>query len=215
MTRRAQQGYINVISSAGRTEKTYMVMAINTLEFIYPDWPAPVHVKALTTTRDGGFSVGPYSSFNLSNGVRDTDGGLSAGIPVRPAQHAHCSIACRLARVGRRCRRGGLAQDPASAGQSAGLARAGHRTVRLRGRRRRAQNVCQSGQRDGRVVHSRAQSSGTLAGRSLRYRASASALTGRARDLWRPALHAARTRSVLFPPARWRLRTHGLAHLAG
>lgn len=37
-----------------------------TPEFIYPDWPAPVHVKALTTTRIGGFSEVPFNSFNLS-----------------------------------------------------------------------------------------------------------------------------------------------------
>lgn len=49
---------------------------INTLEFIYPDWPAPVHVKALTTTRNGGFSVGPYASFNLSNLVGDESGNV-------------------------------------------------------------------------------------------------------------------------------------------
>jgi YfiH family protein len=50
--------------------------SINTLEFIYPDWPAPVHVKALTTTRNGGFSVGPYASFNLSNLVGDEPGNV-------------------------------------------------------------------------------------------------------------------------------------------
>jgi YfiH family protein len=35
-------------------------------EFIYPDWPAAAHVKALTTTRIGGFSEPPFDSFNLS-----------------------------------------------------------------------------------------------------------------------------------------------------
>jgi len=50
--------------------------AFNTLEFIYPDWPAPVHVKALTTTRNGGFSVGPFASFNLSNLVHDEQGNV-------------------------------------------------------------------------------------------------------------------------------------------
>jgi hypothetical protein len=44
------------------------------LEFICPDWPAPAHVKALTTTRQGGFSAGPYASFNLSNRVGDEPG---------------------------------------------------------------------------------------------------------------------------------------------
>lgn len=50
--------------------------AFNTLEFVYPDWPAPAHVKAFTTTRNGGFSVGPYASFNLSNLVGDEPGNV-------------------------------------------------------------------------------------------------------------------------------------------
>jgi YfiH family protein len=37
-----------------------------TPEFIYPDWPAPENVKALTTTRIGGYSAAPFDSFNLS-----------------------------------------------------------------------------------------------------------------------------------------------------
>ncbi len=44
---------------------------MNNLQLIYPDWPAPAHVKALTTTRNGGFSLGPYASFNLGNHVGD------------------------------------------------------------------------------------------------------------------------------------------------
>lgn len=39
--------------------------------FIIPDWPAPEHVKALTTTRVGGVSTGPYDSFNLGDHVGD------------------------------------------------------------------------------------------------------------------------------------------------
>jgi YfiH family protein len=53
-----------------------MAATINTLEFIYPDWPAPAHVKAVTTTRHGGFSVGPYATFNLSNLVGDEPGSV-------------------------------------------------------------------------------------------------------------------------------------------
>ncbi|MBI3545177.1 MAG: peptidoglycan editing factor PgeF [Gammaproteobacteria bacterium] len=49
---------------------------MNTLDFIYLDWPAPVHVKALTTTRHGGFSVGPYTSLNFSNRVGDEPGSV-------------------------------------------------------------------------------------------------------------------------------------------
>ncbi len=50
--------------------------AFNTLEFIYPDWPASPHVKAATTTRNGGFSLGPYASLNLSNVVGDEPGSV-------------------------------------------------------------------------------------------------------------------------------------------
>lgn len=53
-----------------------MTAVTNTLEFIHPDWPAPVHVKALTTTRNGGCSVGPYASFNLSSLVGDEPGSV-------------------------------------------------------------------------------------------------------------------------------------------
>ncbi len=34
--------------------------------FIRPDWPAPANVHALTTLRTGGYSTGPYASFNLA-----------------------------------------------------------------------------------------------------------------------------------------------------
>lgn len=45
---------------------------MNPLEHcIIPDWPAPPHVKALQTTRQGGVSVAPYDSFNLGSHVGD------------------------------------------------------------------------------------------------------------------------------------------------
>ncbi len=34
--------------------------------YLLPDWPAPRNVRALTTLRSGGFSTGPYASFNLA-----------------------------------------------------------------------------------------------------------------------------------------------------
>ncbi|MGH8621552.1 MAG: peptidoglycan editing factor PgeF [Burkholderiales bacterium] len=40
-------------------------------DWIIPDWPAPPGVKALITTRAGGFSEGPFASFNL--GLRTGD----------------------------------------------------------------------------------------------------------------------------------------------
>lgn len=38
---------------------------------ILPDWPAPQHIKALTTTRFGGVSQKPYQDFNLGAHVGD------------------------------------------------------------------------------------------------------------------------------------------------
>ena len=38
---------------------------------IIPDWPAPVNVKALQTTRRGGISGAPYDSLNLGDHVGD------------------------------------------------------------------------------------------------------------------------------------------------
>lgn len=40
-------------------------------EPVYPDWPASATVHALTTTRVGGFSQGPYTSLNLGDHVGD------------------------------------------------------------------------------------------------------------------------------------------------
>ena len=39
--------------------------------YIQPDWPAPANVCAFTTLRQGGFSVAPYTSFNLATQVND------------------------------------------------------------------------------------------------------------------------------------------------
>lgn len=38
---------------------------------IVPDWPAPANVRALQTTRHGGFSAAPYASLNLGDHVGD------------------------------------------------------------------------------------------------------------------------------------------------
>jgi YfiH family protein len=39
--------------------------------FITPDWPAPKNVRALVTTRHGGVSTAPWTSFNLASHVGD------------------------------------------------------------------------------------------------------------------------------------------------
>jgi purine-nucleoside/S-methyl-5'-thioadenosine phosphorylase / adenosine deaminase len=41
------------------------------LRFLHPDWPAPPNVRALTTLRYGGVSVGAYASLNLGGRVGD------------------------------------------------------------------------------------------------------------------------------------------------
>jgi YfiH family protein len=41
--------------------------------FIYPDWPAPPSVRACVTTRQGGYSEGRYSGFNLATHVEDRE----------------------------------------------------------------------------------------------------------------------------------------------
>ncbi|MDX2416006.1 MAG: peptidoglycan editing factor PgeF [Xanthomonadales bacterium] len=41
------------------------------IELIKPDWPAPANVHAFTTTRNGGFSQGPWDSFNLGASCGD------------------------------------------------------------------------------------------------------------------------------------------------
>lgn len=42
-------------------------------DWIRPDWPAPAHVRAVSTTRSGGVSSGPYASLNLGDHVGDAD----------------------------------------------------------------------------------------------------------------------------------------------
>lgn len=41
------------------------------LDLIVPDWPAPPGVRALSTTRRGGYGGGSYASFNLAHHVGD------------------------------------------------------------------------------------------------------------------------------------------------
>lgn len=41
------------------------------LPLLLPDWPAPAHVRAVVSTRQGGVSHGPYASLNLGIHVGD------------------------------------------------------------------------------------------------------------------------------------------------
>lgn len=42
--------------------------------WIVPQWPAPGHVRAVFTSREGGVSAPPFDSFNLGDHVRDHPG---------------------------------------------------------------------------------------------------------------------------------------------
>ena len=44
---------------------------VSEIEVIQADWPAPPNVRAFTTTRNGGFSQGPWSSLNLGTNCGD------------------------------------------------------------------------------------------------------------------------------------------------
>ncbi|MBY4675530.1 peptidoglycan editing factor PgeF [Marinobacterium arenosum] len=41
------------------------------MKLIQADWPAPAHIKAVTSTRQGGVSLAPYDSLNLGDHVGD------------------------------------------------------------------------------------------------------------------------------------------------
>jgi len=47
-------------------------------DWIVPDWPAPIGVKSLITTRNGGVSTGAYASFNLGLRSGDDEGAVYA-----------------------------------------------------------------------------------------------------------------------------------------
>ena len=40
-------------------------------DWLVPDWPAPANIRAVSTTRTGGLSSGPYASLNLGDHVGD------------------------------------------------------------------------------------------------------------------------------------------------
>jgi len=47
-------------------------------DWILPDWPAPQHVRACVTTRNGGASQAPFDSFNLGDHVDDNPAAVAA-----------------------------------------------------------------------------------------------------------------------------------------
>jgi YfiH family protein len=51
---------------------------MNDAGWIVPDWPAPVRVGSLTTTRRGGFSAGAFAGLNLGEHVGDDPAAVAA-----------------------------------------------------------------------------------------------------------------------------------------
>lgn len=49
-------------------------------KYLLPDWPAPKNIRAYTTTRQGGHSLGAYDSFNLAAYVSDDPTAVSSNI---------------------------------------------------------------------------------------------------------------------------------------
>lgn len=63
-------------------------MTTTAIDWIAPDWPAPAHVRVLSTLRLGGVSAGPYASLNLAAHVGDRPDAVSANrLLLREAAH--------------------------------------------------------------------------------------------------------------------------------
>lgn len=85
------------------------------MRLLRPDWPAPPAVRALSTTREGGVSMGPYASLNLGDHVGDDPVAVQrnrallraqAGLPVEPdwLQQVHgCTVSALPRATGGEC----------------------------------------------------------------------------------------------------------------
>ena len=51
---------------------------MKTSDWLVPDWPAPANVRAVFTTRAGGFSTAPWDSLNLGDHVGDVPAHVGA-----------------------------------------------------------------------------------------------------------------------------------------
>lgn len=72
-------------------------------DWIVPDWPAPAHVKAVFTSRNGGVSPAPWNSLNLRSALGDDPAHVAAnrqrvqdatGVPTVVLRQIHgCAVA--------------------------------------------------------------------------------------------------------------------------
>jgi len=63
-------------------------MTATAIGWLEPDWPAPGHVRVISTLRAGGVSEGPYASLNLAAHVGDRPAAVTANrLLLREAAH--------------------------------------------------------------------------------------------------------------------------------
>jgi YfiH family protein len=63
-------------------------MTATAIGWIEPEWPAPAHVRVISTLRGGGVSQGPYASLNLAAHVGDDPRAVAANrMLLREAAH--------------------------------------------------------------------------------------------------------------------------------
>ncbi len=84
------------------------------LEFLTPDWAAPVNVRSLVTTRQGGVSMAPWDSLNLALHVGDNPASVKEnrrrlrkhlGLPAEPLwlQQVHGTAVVDVAQASQAC----------------------------------------------------------------------------------------------------------------
>ena len=56
------------------------------MEVIKPDWPSPLNIHSLVTTRDGGTSLPPFSSLNFGDHVGDDNEAVKANRAILRSQ---------------------------------------------------------------------------------------------------------------------------------
>lgn len=63
------------------------------------DWPAPARVRALVTTRNGGYSTGDYHSFNLASRCGDDEAAVAANRRLLATDNQWSAAPCWIHQV--------------------------------------------------------------------------------------------------------------------
>lgn len=99
-----------------------MNTAMKKTEVIIPDWPAAAAVRALSTTRRGGYSSGPWAGFNLADHVDDDPAAVAANrallreayqLPAEPRwlQQVHGTAVCLAGQADDSCADAAFTRD--------------------------------------------------------------------------------------------------------